>query len=284
MKKPNVVILNITHGDNPYMEQPPFLPIAAGACRTDIMNDARGEENISTKNKWYGDFTSLYWAWKNLKDVDIIGTSHYRRYLADDDVLNRWQFEYSLSWEKFSNRRYNTDHLVKILDKCDFVMLKEFIFQTTTREQYIQCHHYPQNLDYVTKALEKIHPESVDIWKNILEKKSMQPGYLFLTRWEKFNELCEWLYPVLVDIEKQIDIAQYEGYQSRVIAFLYERLVPVFIVTKNYRIEQRSMYLIEKESKLSVGEYKRLYRKEQCIQIKRKIKKIVKSVLGGSMC
>ena len=112
MKKPKVVILNITHGDNPYMDQPPFLPIAAGACRSDIVNDACGEDNISAKNKWYGDFTSLYWAWKNLKDIDIIGTSHYRRYLVDDDVLNQWQQEYVLSWDKFAKRKYNTKHLV----------------------------------------------------------------------------------------------------------------------------------------------------------------------------
>ena len=279
MKKPKVVILNITHGDNPYMNQSPFLPIAAGACRSDITNDACGEDNISSKNKWYGDFSSLYWAWKNLKDVDIIGTSHYRRYLVDDDVLNDWQSEYALSWDKFSKRKYKSDHLVKLLNECDFVMLKEFKFQTTTREQYIQCHPYPQNLMYVTNALEKIHPESVAVWKDILEKRSMQPGYLFLTRWEKFNELCEWLYPVLEELEKQIDVTQYEGYQSRVIAFLYERLVPVFIQTKGYRIEQRSIYLIDKDSEHTIKDYKSLCRKEQYIQLKRKIKKLIKRII-----
>ena len=279
MKKPKVVILNITHGDNPYMDQPPFLPIAAGACRHDITTDADGEDNISAKNKWYGDFTSIYWAWKNLKDVDIIGTSHYRRYLADSDWLSKWGNEYPLSWASFYTRKYQVWKLTRLLRKCDFVMLHALQLDRTVREQYIQCHPFPENIDYVTEVLQKVHPESVITWLQILEEKSIQLGYLFITRRERLEELCEWLYPVLVELEKRIDISKYEGYQSRVIAFLYERLVPVFIRTKGYKIEQRSCYFIESSSMFSVKDYKKLYTRYCRSQCKRKIKEIIKKIV-----
>lgn len=280
MRKPKVVILNITHGDNPYMDKSPFLPIAAGACRSDITNDACGEDNISDKNKWYGDFTSLYWAWKNLKDVDIIGTSHYRRYLADSNWLSKWQDEYYLSWPKFIQRKYQIHKLIRLLNRCDFVMLYTLQLGTqTVREQYIQYHPYPENLDYVTEALRKIHPESVEVWLQMLEENSLQLGYLFLTRWKQFDELCEWIYPVLTEIEKQIDISKYEGYQSRVIAFLYERLVPVFLKTKGYRIEHRAVYFIEPTLPYSVSDYKKQYIHFRKLQRKSKIKKIIKKNL-----
>ena len=280
MKKQKVVILNITHGDNPYMDQSPFLPIAAGACRTDITNDACGEDNISAKNKWYGDFTSLYWAWKNLKDVDIIGTSHYRRYLADDDLLSPMGDQYLLSWENFAKRNYKSKRLVKLLDECDFVMLKEFVFETTVKEHYILCHPYPENMEYVTETLKKIHPESVDIWLQMLEEKSLQPGFLFVTKWQQYQELCEWLYPVLVELENQIDLSKYDGFQSRVIAFLYERLVPVFIRTKQYKVNQRALYLIDPSSKYSVEDYRRLYYKNKFLFYKRKLKRLIKQLLS----
>lgn len=280
MKQPKIVILNITHGDNPYMDLPPFMPIAAGACRNDITNDACGEDNISAKNKWYGDFTSIYWAWKNLKDVDIIGTSHYRRYLADSNWLSKWQDEYYLSWSKFTQRKYQTNKLTRLLNRCDFVMLYTLqLGIQTVREQYIQYHPYPENLDYVTEALRRIHPESVEVWLEMLGEKSLQLGYLFLTRWEQFDELCEWLYPVLVELEKRIDLSKYEGYQSRVIAFLYERLVPVFIRTKGYKIEQRSCYFIESSSTCTVKNYKKQYIRYCKSQYKRKIKKIIKRIV-----
>lgn len=280
VKKPKVVILNITHGDNPYMDQPPFLPIAAGACRSDITNDACGEDNISAKNKWYGDFTSLYWAWKNLKDVDIIGTSHYRRYLADDNLLSNWQDEYYLAWQGFMQRKYHVRRLMRLLKKCDFVMLHTLQFDRTVREQYIQYHPFPENIDYVTEALQKVHPESVDVWLQMLEEKSLQLGYLFITRWEKFDELCAWLYPLLLELEKLIDVSQYEGYQSRVIAFLYERLVPVFLRTKGYKIEGRSVYFIDADSQDTVSDYKWRYFEFLKMQMWRRIKNIIKKCLN----
>lgn len=279
MRRQKVVILNITHGDNPYMDKFPFLPIAAGACRSDITTDADGEDNISEKNKWYGDFTSLYWAWKNLKGVDIIGTSHYRRYLVDDDTLSEWQNEYILSWEKFSKRHYHVSSLIRLLNKCDFVMLQPMYFGITVREQYIENHPYPQNLELVTEVLQKIHPSSVSVWKEILDERSMQPGFLFLTHKHIFDELCEWLYPVLNELEVKINLLQYEGYQSRVIAFLYERLVPVFIRTKGYSIEHRAIYMIGPESKNSVRDYKKQYKYELWLNRKRKVKRFIKRIL-----
>ncbi|MCR4611785.1 MAG: DUF4422 domain-containing protein, partial [Lachnospiraceae bacterium] len=46
--------------------------------------------NISDKNCYYSELTGLYWIYQNVKDIDIVGTCHYRRYLVDenDNVLN----------------------------------------------------------------------------------------------------------------------------------------------------------------------------------------------------
>ena len=279
MKKQKIVILNITHGDNPYMIQPPFLPIAAGACRSDITNDACGEDNISAKNKWYGDFSSLYWAWKNLKGVDIIGTSHYRRYLADDDLLSNWQDEYYMSWESFSQRKYKLSNVMRELRKCDFVMLKPLEVEGSVKDQYLQWHPYPHNLECVTESLQKIHPESVQIWQQMLEEHIIQRGFLFLTRWKQFDELCSWLYPVLLEIESMIDVNQYDGYQVRVIAFLYERLVPVFIRTKGYKIGYRALYCIDNESNKSISDLREQCYKEKKSQYTRRIKNLIKKIV-----
>ena len=159
-------------------------------------------------------------------------------------------------------------------------MLHTLQFDRTVREQYIQYHPYPQNLERVTEVLQHIHPESVRIWQQMLEETTLQPGYLFITQWQYFEELCEWIYPVLEELETKIDVNQFEGYQSRVIAFLYERLVPVFLRTKGYKIEQRSVYFIDADSQETVSDYKWRYFEFLRLQMWRRIKSIIKKCLN----
>ena len=63
--------------------QEPYLPIQLGKTLTDvdlgITTDNTGD-NISYKNLSFCELTGVYWAWKNLKNTDVIGLCHYRRY------------------------------------------------------------------------------------------------------------------------------------------------------------------------------------------------------------
>lgn len=80
----NVKILVCCHKHDITPKQEPYLPIHAGKALhpeldLGITGDDTGD-NISLKNPNYCELTAMYWAWKNLKDVDIIGLCHYRRY------------------------------------------------------------------------------------------------------------------------------------------------------------------------------------------------------------
>ena len=243
MKK--MVILNITHGDHPCCTKNGFLPIAAGACRNDILNDACGEDNISHKNRYYGDLTSIYWAWKNLKGVDIIGTSHYRRYIADIFYLSKQQ--YDVTWKSFTEYNYSVDVFKFILKKYDFIMIKPLSINQTVGEQYINCHPFPENLKVVEEVLLELSPTYLKYWKEYINSNQLQFGFLFVTKWQHFNDLCSWLFPILEEVEHRIDVSQYQGYQSRVIAYLYERLVPIFIYKNSLSIFHMPMFFISEE-------------------------------------
>lgn len=243
MKK--MVILNITHGDHPYCTKNGFLPIAAGACRNDILNDACGEDNISHKNRYYGDLTSIYWAWKNLREIDIIGTSHYRRYISDIAYLP--EVEYSVDWESFNSYHYKTNNFKRLLKKYDFIMVRTLCLEETIGQQYIACHPYPENLKIVDDVLSEIYPDYTIYWRQYLESNNLQYGFLFMTKWVHFDGLCSWLFPILEAVEARIDCSKYEGYQSRVIAYLYERLVPVYIYKNNLSIFHMPMFIVSEE-------------------------------------
>ena len=252
-----MVILNITHGDHPYCSKKHFLPIAAGACRDDILNDACGDDNISDKNKYYGDFTSLYWAWKNLKGVDIIGTSHYRRYISPIAYLP--SIQYDIAWQSFCTATYPTINFRRKLIFNDIILVKSVELDCTVEEQYKQYHSNVENLKIIENILLVQCPEYLKYWQLYLKSNKLQYGFLFITKWQYFDELCTWIYPILEEFEKRIDVQKYDGYQSRVVGYIYERLVPVYIKAKKLKVAYMPMLYISKDSKKSLNNHKRSY-------------------------
>ena len=83
MSEMNCKILVCCHKKDVFASDPPYFPIQVGKALSSVDLGITGDDtgdNISGKNPSYCELTGLYWAWKNLKDTDVIGLCHYRRY------------------------------------------------------------------------------------------------------------------------------------------------------------------------------------------------------------
>ena len=60
----------------------------------------------------------------------------------------------------------------------------------------------------------------------------------------------EWIFGILSEVEKQIDIDNYDDYQKRVFGFLSERLFNVWIKKNNLKIKHLNVENIEGENLL----------------------------------
>ena len=76
-------ILVCTHKPGFVLQDDIYTPIQVGKALSNVdlgfLGDDKGD-NISVKNKEFCELTAMYWAWKNLKNLDVIGLCHYRRY------------------------------------------------------------------------------------------------------------------------------------------------------------------------------------------------------------
>lgn len=84
-----IKILIASHRDVKFPDNNAFLPIQVGRSSAKDIFDIQGDDtgdNISDRNKYYCELTAVYWAWKNLKDVDYIGLCHYRRYFTTEKI------------------------------------------------------------------------------------------------------------------------------------------------------------------------------------------------------
>ena len=62
---------------------------------------------------------------------------------------------------------------------------------------------------------------------------------------EYFNNYMEWLFKILFELEKRIDISDYDNYQARIYGFLSERLFTVWLEKNNLNKKEVTMLFVE---------------------------------------
>ena len=73
----------------------------------------------------------------------------------------------------------------------------------------------------------------------------MFPCNMFITSKVRFDQYCQWLFPVLLDSLKDRDFSQFDSYSSRIIGFFAERMLTVWIVKEGLRVKQLPMWVTE---------------------------------------
>ena len=52
------------------------------------------------------------------------------------------------------------------------------------------------------------------------------------------DNYCEWVFPILEEVEKRVDFTGYDDYQKRIYGFLTERLFDVWMDKQNLKVKE----------------------------------------------
>lgn len=262
IKDNKIKILVAGHKNVSVLRDDIYLPIQVGAKMADKkftspwVGDGSGD-NISEKNKEYCELTGLYWAWKNLKDVDYVDLCHYRRYfypvqsnlsniirkagrfiiylgvsLLPQRVSREYSFSNadSLSFEEFSSLESEINKkLISKLRGADIVLPKKMFFSKfSIFEQYsISCNSC--DFEIMIDVLSDEFGYDREQIEKITRKHSLGLCNMAIMRKEILDEYCTWLFQSLFKIESRISFEKRSSYQNRVIGFLGERMLHVWI-------------------------------------------------------
>ena len=209
----NIKIVVATHKAYSMPDDPVYFPLQVGAALNpplEYPGDHTGD-NISAKNKNFCELTALYWAWKNL-DADYIGLAHYRRHFRGK-----------------RSQIIGGDELEKLLLRYPVIMpRKRNYFIETNYSQYVHAHHV-EDLDAVEKVITEKYPQYMPDYQRVMKSTK---GYRFnmcIMRKDLFDDYCSWLFDILFEVEKNLDITNYSPYDARVFGFLSERLLDIYI-------------------------------------------------------
>ena len=250
----NIKIIVASHKPYQMPDDICYLPVHVGkAGKKDIgfRGDDSGD-NISEKNPSYCELTGLYWAWKNL-DADYLGLAHYRRHFSAKPWLVRLL--------KGKEKCILTDREVRrLLKKTDIILpRKRYYLIESVYSHY--CHtHYSEPLDETRRIMEEQYPEMIPAFDRIMNGRQAHMFNMYIMKRELSDEYCEFIFHVLEELEKRIDISSYNAFQGRVYGRISELLLNVWILYKGYSYKELPLMHMEKGNWLMKG-YKMLYSK-----------------------
>lgn len=204
---------------------PPFVhgytPIAVGPLAEDascpFIKDNAGE-SISEKNPTYCELTALYWIWKNDKDSDIVGLCHYRRY-------------FTTHYSRFDQKGYLTEKEAEtLLADHDLILPAPFWWSTrTVGENYYEGGMgYSGDLKTTRRVLESSFPAYLPAFDKVMNSHHASYCNMFVAPKCRLDEYCQWLFAILNEVEKRVDLTGYSPQEARIFGYLSELLLNVW--------------------------------------------------------
>ena len=176
--------------------------------------------NISSKNAGYCELTGLYWAWKNMP-ADYLGLVHYRRHFTVFRGTN--------------DRRdvLTSEQAARLLQHHDVLLPKKRHYWIETNyQQYAHAHH-ARDLDETRHIICEKYPDYLSAFDQVMKQTCGHRFNMFIMKRELADAYCAWLYDILFELEKRLDISDYNKNDRRVFGFVSERLLDVWLTEKN---------------------------------------------------
>lgn len=176
-------------------------------------------ENISHLNCYYSELTGHYWLWKNCKDLDYIGTCHYRRYLLNEKELI------------FTKAEYET-----LLADYDLITTKRVVLNNSYHYGFAANHNI-KALDTTGEVIRDLYPEYYEAFIGLVHQNETYFGNMFVTSKALYDEYCEWLFTIFAEVEKRINLdTDEDAYHKRVLGFISEFLLFVWVSVKGLKV------------------------------------------------
>ena len=259
-----IKILVCCHKPSELPQDDIFLPIHVGAAISDVNlgiqrdDQLNGQacDNISSKNRSFCELTAIYWAWKSIKkiypELQYIGLNHYRRFFSFDETRLTAS---GIPKDVKNIAQYKLDKL-KIeswLSSNKVITTPKAHLKTSVASGYEHA-HYSSDLRIVHDIVHDIFPESLQAFNDVfLGCNYFYDCNMFIMSWNEFDEYCKWLFAILFEAEKRIDISHYDTYQKRIFGFLAERLWTVWVKQRQYSLRNLN-YLVYTEAPKKVND------------------------------
>lgn len=247
MKQPTIKILIATHKPGIVHQDKIYTPIQVGKIISNydlkILSDDTGN-NISDKNSMYCELTALYWAWKNLRNIDYIGLCHYRRFFDFHKQAYQYLPHTHININKSNLIDYSiSPQIIEELKQGRIIVPKHQTGRESLYTQYC-LKHISDDLRTLQQTIElQKETKYIQAFKKVMKNNKFSPYNMFIMSWKEFDRYCTWLFTLLKEVEEKIDVSHYNNVQKRIYGYMSERLMNVYIEANNLKTKEYPIIL-----------------------------------------
>ncbi len=227
-----IKIFTMTHRKFSEPQDSIYIPLhvgRAGAKDLGYLGDDTGD-SISRWNHYYGELTGVYWVWKNEHDADVVGICHYRRFFLNEQrqLLSRQEYE-------------------EILKDYDIIVSDNIQADASYLDYFAEAHN-ARDLLAVGEVIKEKYPEYEPYFKNAMEGNTYYYGNLMVAPRKLFQEYAAWLFDILFEVEKRINVESYDLYNQRVFGFLSEQMVKIWVEKNGLKVYEGNVGLTSEKA------------------------------------
>lgn len=236
-----IMILIAAHKQCDLPKDMVYMPVQVGkALHPDLtlegyQPDNEGE-NISNKNANFCELTAIYWGWKNV-DADYVGLVHYRRFLGIRKNKK----------DKLQSV-LNCDEARCLCEKYDLILPQKRRYFIETIWSHYKHTHDIEHLKITRKIIESKTPEYLSAFDIVMNRTWAHMFNMFLMKKKYYNRYCEWMFPVLFELEKNVDIHGLSPFDARLFGRVSEFLLDIWILKNNIPYKEIRMIQIGDEN------------------------------------
>nr|WP_043226562.1 DUF4422 domain-containing protein [Burkholderia glumae] len=221
-----------------------FRPIQVGAARSSIdlgmTRDDTGD-NISLRNGTFCELTALYWAWKNDRDAQWIGLMHYRRFLDFSGATHDLDAHGCANYDRLDDATVNAlglkasrvEALLAARPGLAAVLPQKWSVRNagagTLRDHYAKAaYHHESDLAVLRTVIGDLYPADLEYFDAAMNASEGYFTNIFVLRRDLFDEYCRWVFTLLFEVERRLDLTNRCIAAQRVFGYLSERLFNAF--------------------------------------------------------
>lgn len=213
-----------------------------GTLDESYLRDDEGEDNISIQNPYFSELTGMYWVWKHCVDVENVGICHYRRFPV---IKEEWSGRERLLTEQDCEQ---------ILQEYDLITTEQLSLHSNYYDGFAVDHNL-YDLQVTEQVVKEKYPAYYEQFEKLVHDNKVYFGNICVMPKGLYDRYCNWLFTILFEVQKRIDVTGYDGYRKRVFGFLSEFLQMVWVQGNELRPYECRIAIIGE--KYETGEVKR---------------------------